>query len=159
MSRTRPAILSLLLVTAFAAGFSADGGSLLVESSGKLLLIGIDGTQRTLVSSMILAALSPDGQNVAFTYDESPRASSNSSQILSVMPTAGGVPKRITQLPRGAHFESLGWLPDGSAVLYQGKDGHLFLATLLPGGSAPRDLGPWYQDFSVSPDGSKSCTR
>src|SRR5262245_30916793 len=155
MCRTRSAILGLLFVTAFAGGFPAVGGNLLVESSGKLLLIGIDGTQRVLADSVIFAALSPDGHSLAFTHDENPQASSNSSQILSVMPTGGGVPKRIAQLSPGAHFESLGWMRDGSAVVYQGREGHLFLATLSASGTTPRDLGPWYQDFSASPDGSR----
>jgi len=154
MSGFRTANLILLLFTTVATGIATDGGTLLVESYGKLLLIGTDGTKRVLVDSMILAALSPDGRNVAFTQDENPRAPANSTQILSVIPTSGGVPKRIAQLLRG-HFESLGWLPDGSAVVFQGKDGHLFLANLSATAGAPRDVGPWYQDFSVSPDGSK----
>ena len=39
--------------------------------------------------------------------------------------------------------------------IYEGKDGHLFIAPLSGSGSAPQDLGPWYQGFSVSPEGSK----
>src|SRR4030095_3853151 len=64
MVRAQTTILSLLLFTTLAAGIAADGGNLLVESYGKLLLIGMDGTQRVLVDSMILAALSPDGRNI-----------------------------------------------------------------------------------------------
>src|SRR5262245_51205748 len=101
MSGMRMTVLSLLLFTALAAGIAADGENLLVESYGKLLLIRMDGTKQVLVDSMILAALSPDGRNLAFTHDENPRALSSSSQILSVMPASGGVPKRVTQLPRG----------------------------------------------------------
>jgi len=154
MSTTRTTILGFLTLTAFAAGIAADRGNLVVDNYGKLFLISTDGRQRILGDSMTLGALSPDGQNLAFIRDENPQASPNSSQILSVMPIGGGAAKQITQLPRGAHFGSLGWWPDGSAVVFEGKDGHLFLAALLNGG-APRDLGPWYQGFSVSPDGSK----
>ena len=155
MTTTRTTILGLLIFTALAAGMAADRGNLVVDNYGKLLLISTDGTQRVLGDSMILAALSPDGQNLAFVRDENPRAFPNSSQILSVMPTGGGTAKQITELPRGAHFGSLGWLPDGSAIVFEGKDGHLFLGDLSLNGGAPRDLGPWYQGFSVSPDGSK----
>src|SRR5439155_27092376 len=42
-----------------------------------------------------------------------------------------------------------------SAIVFEGRDGHLMLAALAQSGRAPRDLGPWYQGFSVSPDGSK----
>ena len=82
MATTRTTILGFLILTVLAAGMGADRGNLVVDNYGKLLLISTDGTQRVLVDSMILAALSPDGQNLAFVRDQNPRAFPNSSQIL-----------------------------------------------------------------------------
>jgi Tol biopolymer transport system component len=160
MPTTRTRILSLsmlmtFLFTAVAAGAAADRGNLLVDNYGRLLLIGTDGTSRTLAPSFGLAALSPDGQKVAFTWNENPRDLQGSSQVLSVVPRGGGSAQQITQLPRGSHFRSLGWLPDGTAIVFEGKEGHLFLASLSSIGGPLRDFGPWYQGFSISPDGSK----
>jgi len=154
MFTKRTVIFTFLILMALGAGIAAERGNLLVDSYGQLLLIGTDGTTRTLAPSIGLAALSPDGGNVAFTRNENPREL-QSPQILSVVPASGGSARLITQVPRGSHFESLGWMPDGSAVVFQGKDGHLFIATLASGSGAMRDLGPWYQGFSISPDGSK----
>jgi Tol biopolymer transport system component len=146
-------ILICSVAMVFATAFAADLGNLIVDNSGRLLLISNDGASRTLVDSMISAAMSPDGRTVAFTSYENPKALLDSSQILSVMSTSGGASRRILQLPNGAHFGSIGWLPDGRAILFEGKEGHLFLAT-VSSEPALRDLGPWYQGFSVSPDGS-----
>jgi Tol biopolymer transport system component len=154
--RTKPIGMFLVVILAVVAtGIAADTENLLVDNYGKLLLIGQDGAQRVLRDSIITASYSPDGLKAAFTYDDNPRAFPNSSQVLSVMTVAGGTSEEITKLPPRSHFESIGWLPDGSAVIYEGKDGHLFIAPLSLKGSAPRDLGRWYQGFSVSPDGSK----
>ena len=155
MPMARMTVLGILILAALAVGIAADGGNLLVDSYGKLLLIRTDGTQQVLGDSIIFGALSLDGQKFAFTHDENPRTFPNPSQILSVMPAAGGTAKQIAKLPPGAHFGSLGWLPDGNGIVYEGKDGNLFMARLSLNGSALRDLGPWYQGFSVSPDGSK----
>jgi Tol biopolymer transport system component len=155
MATTRITVLFILVLMALAAGIAADGGKLLVDTYGKLLLIGPDGSQQVLGESVIVAALSPDGRHVAFTRDENPRAFPNTSQILSVIPVAGGPAEQITKLPTGSHFGSVDWLPDGSAIAYEGKDGNLFISPISPTGSVARNLGPWYQGFSVSPDGSK----
>jgi len=128
MRMARITILGICIVAAFAAGIAAERGNLLVDSYGKLLLIRADGTQQVIRDSIISAALSPDGQKLAFTHAENPRAVPNSSQILSVMPTEGGTAKEITRLPPGPRFGSLGWLPDGNVIVYEGKDGHLFIA-------------------------------
>src|SRR6266700_1149020 len=75
MSTTRTTILGFLTLTAFAARIAADRGNLVVDNYGKLFLISTDGRQRILGDSMTLGALSPDGQNLAFTRDENPQAS------------------------------------------------------------------------------------
>src|SRR5262245_38062251 len=150
--------IALLLATVMSivldVGVAADTGNLLVDSYGKLLLIGPDGTQNVLRDSTITASLSSDGRRAAFTYDENPRAFPNSSQVLSVMSVPGGTPQQIAKLAPGSHFGSIGWLPDGNGIIYEGQQGHLFIAS-LSGTAAPQDLGGWYQGFSFSPDGTK----
>jgi len=156
MNTTRIGILvATVISTVLSVGIAADTGNLLVDSYGKLLLIGPDGMQSVLRDSTIIGSLSPDGRRAAFTYDENPRAFPNSSQVLSVMSVPGGTPQQITKLPPGSHFGSIGWLPDGSGIIYEGREGHLFIAPLSGNASAARDLGRWYQGFSVSPDGTK----
>jgi Tol biopolymer transport system component len=155
MTTTRTTVLIILILVALASAVAADTGKLLVDTYGKLLLIAPDGSQQVLSESMIVAALSPDGRRVAFSHDENPRSFPNTSQILSVVSIAGGTVERIAKLPSGSHFGSVDWLPDGSGIVYEGKDGNLFIAPISPNGSAPRNLGPWYQGFSISPDGSK----
>jgi Tol biopolymer transport system component len=155
MPITRGIIPGVFIFASLAAGIVADRGTLLVENDGRLLFIGTDVPQQDLGDSIITAVLSRDGQKVAFTQIESPKVLPNSSQILSVMPVRGGTAKQISQLSAGAHFGSIGWMPDGNGIVYEGKDGHLFIATLSGSSPVSRDLGPWYQGFSVSPDGSK----
>jgi len=147
-------IVRITLLTIF-AGIAADQGNLLVDSYGKLLLVQPDGTQSVLRDSTIMASLSPDGRRVAFTYDENPRAFPNTSQVLSVLTLAGGMPDQITKLSPGSHFGSIGWLPDGTGIIYEGRDGDLFVAPLSGTAATSRNLGHWYQGFSVSPDGAK----
>jgi Tol biopolymer transport system component len=153
MFRSRLITCSLFLLAVVSAS-AADRGSLLVDSYGKLLRIGTDGSVRILAPSFGIAALSPDGQKTAFTWNEDPKNPQRTSQILSLIPSDGGTAQKIVQLPQGSHFGSLEWLPDGSALLFEGEKGHLFVANLSGAGGSPRDLGPWYQGFSISPDGS-----
>lgn len=141
----RHAIFIALVGTTLVAGAAAGDSGLLVESYGKLLFVRADGTGRVLSDSTNSAALSPDGQTVAFT---------TSSQVLSIMSVAGGPTKQIVKLPAGSHFGQIGWMKDGRSLLYEGEGGHLFIILTSQDGSIPRDLGPWYQGFSVSPDGS-----
>src|SRR2546422_7169484 len=141
----RHAIFIALVGTTLVAGATAGDSGLLVESYGKLLLVRTDGTGRVLSDSTNSAALSPYGQTLAFTTP---------SQVLSIMPVAGGPPKQIVKLPAGSHFGQIDWMKDGRSLLYEGQGGNLFVIPTSQGGTNPRDLGPWYQGFSVSPDGS-----
>jgi tricorn protease len=62
------------------------------------------------------ARFSPDGAQVAFsaTYD--------GGIDIYVMPTRGGVPKRLTYEPDNQDLErTLGWTPDGKSVLYRSR--------------------------------------
>jgi Tol biopolymer transport system component len=151
----RASLFPIIAFTALAAGFAADQGNLLVDSYGKLLLIAPNGSQRILRDSTILASISPDGRRVAFTHNENPRAFPNTSQVLSVMTLDSGTTAEITRVPPRSHFGDIGWLPDGSGIIFEGKDQALFIASPAVSGSTPRSLGHAYQGFSISPDGSK----
>jgi Tol biopolymer transport system component len=155
MYRARITIIGILLIRALVLNAATDTGNLLVDSYGKLFLIGTDGTQRAVVDSAVIASLSPDGRNLAFVVDENPRAIPKSSQILFTMPLTSGTRIEISRLSPGEHFRSVGWMPDSSAVVYEGTAGNLFIAPVPASGAAPRNLGSWYQGFSVSPDGTK----
>src|SRR5262249_10565042 len=50
MATTRITVRFILLLMAFATGIAADGGKLLVDTYGKLLLIGPDGSSRCLAN-------------------------------------------------------------------------------------------------------------
>jgi dipeptidyl aminopeptidase/acylaminoacyl peptidase len=151
----RTITLGTLMLAVLVAGIGATGGMLLVESNGKLLFIRTDGTQQILDDGIVEAALSRDGQKLAFTQPENPRALPNSPQVLSIMATTADSSTPATKVSIGTPVRSLDWLPGGDGVVYEGKDGHLFVAR-SPNGFVPRDLGPWYQGFSVSADGSKA---
>src|SRR5436309_3078699 len=138
----RHPIFVVLLGTALVAGAAVGDSGLLVASYGKLMLVRPDGAERVLSDSTNSAALSPDGQTLAFT---------TSSQVLSIMSVAGGPPKQMMKLPAESHFGQIGWMKDGRSLLYEGKDGHLFIILTSQDGSIPRNLGPWYQEFRVSP--------
>src|SRR5262245_46903157 len=96
-------LVATIMSTVLGMGVAADTGNLLVDSYGKLLLIGPDGTQNVLRDSIITASLSPDGRRAAFTYDENPRAFPNSSQILSVMTVPDGRSQQMSNLAHGSH--------------------------------------------------------
>ncbi len=142
----------LVILVAFSLTYAADRGSLLVRATGKLLLIQPDGTQR-LLADVDSGMLSPDGRYIAFTTAARPKT-------LFIAPVGSRTSRAATDivtLPDDAHFERIGWAPDGNAVAYEviGTSDDLFLAPFPPARGKPRNLGHWYQGFSFSPDGSK----
>ena len=97
MFTKRTVIFTFLTLMVLGACLAAERGDLLVESYGKLLLIGADGTQRTLAPLIGLTALSPDGGRIAFTQNENPRETQSPqngtmSARLRGRPTASGLP-------------------------------------------------------------------
>ncbi len=142
-----------VILAACSLTYAADRGSLLVVADGgKLLLIQPDGTQR-LLDDVDSGILSPDGKYIAFTTPARPKT-------LFIAPVGSRTSRAATEivtLPDDAHFERIGWAPDGNAVAYVvwGKSDDLFLAPFPPVRGKPRNLGHWYQGFSFSPDGSK----
>src|SRR5215813_1245451 len=121
MIAIRRATLGILVTAIFASAVAAaPPEALLVDIYGKALIIGTDGATRVVAESMTSAVFSRDGQNLAFTRSEDPRAI-NSPQALSVISVNGGVARQIARVEGGTHFGSIGWLPDGSAIVYEGK--------------------------------------
>jgi len=98
----------------------------------------MDGVQRSVAPSIGLAALSPDGRNVAFTQNENPREL-QSSQMLSVVP--GGPRKRaaVAQIPRARTLKSLEWMRMETPSSFR-KDGRLLSRPRVRFRSAAR---PW----------------
>ena len=101
-----------------------------VEISVDMCLAGRDLTE---------PKLSPDGAQVAFVVRW------GSSAAIATVPTGGGPERLVTTEPAPAPGRGLGggcfaWLPDGSAIVYVGRDGDLWLQP-VPGGSLRRISG------------------
>jgi dipeptidyl aminopeptidase/acylaminoacyl peptidase len=98
--------------------------------------------------------LSPDGRRLGFL------ASSRGGTDLVVLDLAGGAERVVTTDPAPVRSHPAGggtwdWLPDGSAVVYAGAGGGLFLQPAA--GGPPRRLvaTPEATDVAVSPDGTR----
>lgn len=101
--------------------------------------------------------LSPDGDSVAFV------ARWGSSAAVVNVPTVGGPERILTTEPapapgRGLGGGCFGWLPDGTGIVYAGRDGDLWLQP-IPGGPARRisDVGDGRrcEAPATSPDGTE----
>jgi len=94
---------------------------------------------------------SPDGGRIAFT------ANYDGNEDIYVVPTAGGVPRRLTHHPDGDRM--LDWYPDGRSILLasgmaSGKQRFRQLYRLAAEGGLPAKLPVPYGEFgTLSPDG------
>ena len=83
--------------------------------AGDLWLVARDGGEARLLTSgsgtKSDPVFSPDGSLIAFTGDY------DGNVDVYVMPSAGGVPRRLTHHP--GVDEVIGWTPDGKAVLFR----------------------------------------
>jgi Tol biopolymer transport system component len=86
------------------------------------------------------------------------RAAPTATNQLAVVPSAGGEPRMIRDLP--AHFGRFRWTPDGRALAYSARYesvGNIWLQPL--DGSAPRQWTRWGTDpvffFDWSRDGRR----
>jgi Tol biopolymer transport system component len=141
--------MAFLLLWVTATLCAAERGNLLVDAYGKLLLIQPHGIEKTIADGANLAKLSPDGLHAAFT---------DSQRSLLVITLATGTVQTVVKLASGARFEEIGWTPDGKTLIYEstGPSGDaLYMTPFPPEPGLVRRLGPWYQGFSISPDGSK----
>jgi tricorn protease len=122
--------------------------------AGDLWLVPREGGEARLLTSgngtKSNPVFSPDGSMIAFTGDY------DGNVDVYVMPSTGGVPKRLTYHP--AVDEVVGWAPDGKSVLFRSsrnsysRFNRLFTVSL--DGGLPHELPLPTAEFGVfSPDG------
>src|SRR5215471_13631974 len=123
---------------------------------GDLWTVARDGGEATRLTTSAgietNPCFSPDGSLIAFTgqYD--------GNTDVYVIPSAGGVPKRLTYHP--APDVTLGWTPDGKNILFRSAM-HSYsrfnrLFTVPVEGGPPAELPlPMGEEASFSPDGSR----
>ncbi len=147
--------VSLLLIVLFGLTvhrLSADdvphrGNRVLITDSGTLFVTDPDGMNRRKIAEKAGAAVfSPDGNLVAY-------ADAKSVSVFSLLDGKSIILAHITD----GYAASIAWSPDQKCLAYdilaRTKGWDLFLASYPPSGDAPRDLGPWYESVSFSPDG------
>ncbi len=126
MKKSLCSLLAVLVISACALSAHA-AGPLLMQTptlskthiafayAGDLWLVARDGGEARLLTSgsgtKTDPVFSPDGSMIAFTGDY------DGNVDVYVMPSAGGVPKRLTYHP--AVDEVVGWAPDGKSVLFR----------------------------------------
>jgi hypothetical protein len=90
------------------------------------------------------AALSPHGDLVAYADERAVR-------VVSLL---NGQSLTLASL-RGERIGAVAWSPNQRVVAYITGEvqGDLVLAAYPPGSQPPRNLGPWYETISFSPDG------
>ena len=140
--------------------FSPDGRWVffrsLISGVGFVFRVGIEGGEAVRLMDYRAGepVASPDGTLVAVFYRAAPTATNQ----LAVVPSAGGEPRMIRDLP--AHFGRFRWTPDGRALAYSARYegvGNIWLQPL--DGSAPRQWTRWGTDpvffFDWSRDGKR----
>ena len=114
------------------------------------------GTANKLTSAKgteLLARFSPDGKQIAFSGNY------NGNMDVYVMPSLGGLPKRITHHGMGDRI--IDWYPDGSSLLFassreSGKQRFNQFYKIAKDGGLPEKLPIPYAEFgSLSSDGKK----
>lgn len=114
------------------------------------------GDARRLTSSVGSKSrprFSPDGRQIAFTWD------SEGSQNVYLVDSRGGMPRRLTYFP--GHDLVTGWTPDGSRIVFEStRESHsprfyqLFTVS-VDGGPATAVPLPMGYEGSFSPDGRR----
>jgi len=121
-------------------------GRILYTRFDALYVTDVSGSQgRLLVKGVRAAALSPEGDLVAYADEKAIR----------VLSLANGQSVTLASWQDG-RIEGLAWSPIQTAVAYQlaQADGSkLFLAAYPPRTEPARNLGPWYEAISFSPNG------
>lgn len=124
----------------------AQSGRILFATFDGLYVTDVSGSQSKQLLNGLRgpAALSPHGDLVAYADERAVR-------VVSLL---NGQSLTLASL-RGGRIGALAWSPDQGGVAYVGGEvqGDLFLAAYPPGSQPPRDLGPWYETISFSPDG------
>lgn len=139
---SRRSLLPLLLAV-LPATLSAQGGLTPEQAVGMRQLTNV--------------RISPDGQRVAYTVTVQDLAENTVNADLWMVPTAGGVPVRLTN--HKAMDDRAGWSPDGRSLAFvSAREGAAQLFRLSLAGGEPvqltRSKTP-VQAFAWSPDGQR----
>jgi tricorn protease len=162
-------LLTAVLLLGTAPGARAEETPLLLQRpaishnhvafvyAGDLWLVGRDGGDATRLTSGVgletHPVFSPDGSQIGFAGDY------EGNLDVYVVPTAGGVPRRLTHHPEPDL--PVGWTPDGRAVLFRsGRDSHVpraprLYTVPLAGGMPARLPLPMGVEASYSADGKR----
>jgi Tol biopolymer transport system component len=135
-----------------------DGRSVIYKATlsgiGYVCRVPIEGGEpvRVLDRQAGAPVVSPDGSLIAVFYRQQP----NPAITLAVMPSAGGEPRVIRELP--AHNGRFRWTPDGRELAWAGRNEGIGNISIQPlDGSPPRPLTRWSADpvffFDWSRDG------
>jgi Tol biopolymer transport system component/DNA-binding winged helix-turn-helix (wHTH) protein len=138
--------------------FSPDGKSVIYKASlsgvGYVCRVPIEGGEpvRVMDTPAVGPVASPDGSLIAVFYRKPPAT----AITLSVVPSAGGEPRVIRDLP--AHNGRFRWTPDGKELAWAGRYEGLGNISSQPlDGGPPRPLTRWSPDpvffFDWSRDG------
>ncbi len=140
----------VVLIAAAVPGVSEDGTTargerILFSNFDALYVMDASGLHRLRLADHVqAAALSPEGNLVAYADQEN-------VQVLSLLTGQSIILARLKE----GRIEGLAWSPTQTSVAYDviGKSWDLYLAAYPPGNEPPRNLGPWYESISFSPDG------
>jgi WD40 repeat protein len=121
----------------------AQSGQILFETVEGLYVTDAGGLQskQVLKGRVAAAALSLHGDLVAYA----------NQRALRVVSLLNGQSLTLASL-REKRIGGVAWSPNQRVVAYE-VQGDLFLAAYPPGSQPPRNLGPWYETISFSPDG------
>ena len=140
--------VSIGISTSPGAGDAGTRGKrILIEEAATLLVTDPDGAnRRKIVENASAAAFSPDGNLVAY-------ADKQGVYVLSLL---DGQSVSLAKVIEG-QVDNLAWSPDQKHLAFymatSPKNWNLLLASYPPAGDAPRNLGPWYESISFSPNG------
>jgi Tol biopolymer transport system component/DNA-binding winged helix-turn-helix (wHTH) protein len=118
----------------------------------RVFRVAIGGGQPIRLTDRISAEpiVSPDGKWIAIIYRAAPAAINK----IAVMPSSGGEPKLICDLP--AFYGRFRWTPDGSGLAYAAKQEGIGNIWIQPvDGSAPKQLTHWSSNPILSFDWSR----
>ena len=157
MKKVCLSVVFFLLLAVVLAGATEAGNLIVMTVDRNLVIIHPDGTQEQISSEAGSAAISPDHRAIAFTVVHMQKVPGPEffrvDTKLLVMILSTRVTTELAHPPAGTGFGQIAWTPDGSGIAYLAGD--LFLAPFPPERGPVRDLGPWYQGFSFSPDGAR----
>jgi Tol biopolymer transport system component len=130
-----------------AADAGTRGRRVLIEEAETLLLTDPDGAnRRKIAENASAAAFSPDGNLIAYA----------DKQGVYVFSLLDGQSVSLAKVIEG-QVDNLAWSPDQKHLAFymatSPKNWNLLLASYPPAGDAPRNLGPWYESISFSPNG------